>query len=437
MDENPFFTTIAELAERKSGGIMNQTIPRCHLHYNSPGASGFGVKRTGSLLPEAIMLMVSPACCGRHGAIAGKVAGFADRMCYMHMDDVDVVTGRYLARIKDAAEDICRSVKPRPKALMICTSCVDTLLGTDLESICREIERSCCIPVVPARMDPITRDGKKPPMASIQQSLYYCLKRSDTREDAVNLLGNFVPIDDDCELADILKQAGIYHINQISACKTFEEYMKMGEARMNLVLTPLALAAAEDLKQRLGIPFHRVEHCYEISSIKLQYQLLSEALDFDCNDSEYHDEALETMKLFASRHKGMRFAVGQTINGNPFELSSMLIRHEMRVPFIFCHMINDEDRRYIGELKELSPQTRVYSSVYPGMLNCSGVMTGADVALGLDAGYYFADALCISWNEERYAFGYRGLISLLGQIEAGILNPKSHREQMHGSYLVI
>jgi len=440
MSDITFFTTIEELAQRtKTGGLMSQTVPRCHLHYNSPGASGFGVKRTGLLLPEAMMLMVSPGCCGRHGTVTGNETGFADRMFYMHMDERDLVTGRHLSRIAQAAKEICNSVKPYPKAIMICTSCVDALLGTDLERVCRKAEADCGIPVVPAYMDPITREGKKPPMASIQQSLYYCLQPTDEKDrTAVNLLGNFVPLDSDCELGELLKQTGIYKINQISACSTFEEYLEMNKAVMNLVLTSLAVPAAQDLEKRLGTPYRRLEHLYDISGIKVQYKMLAEALGSKIDDEFYFNRALKATEDFSSGHKGMKIAVGQTVNGNPFEIAAALIKYGMDVPYIFSHIIREEDRPYINYLNELSPRTKVFSSVYPSMIKYAGSMDGADVTLGLDAGYYFKDAVSIGWScSERQPFGYMGLISLLKQIETGILNPKSHREQMCGSYLVI
>ena len=49
-----------------------RSIEKCHLHFNGPGNAGFGVKRTALLLPESVMLLVAPLCCGRHGTIAGK-----------------------------------------------------------------------------------------------------------------------------------------------------------------------------------------------------------------------------------------------------------------------------------------------------------------------------------------------------------------------------
>jgi nitrogenase molybdenum-cofactor synthesis protein NifE len=286
-------------------------------------------------------------------------------------------------------------------------------------------------------MDPITREGKKPPMVSVQQSLYYCLKPMDKRKNVINLLGNFVPLNKDCELGELLRQAGIEKINQISACRNFEEYLEMSRARLNLVIKPQAQAAAADLKKRLDMTYHQLPHLYELDGIKEQYRLLGKELDTELDDNFYYAEAAEVLESFRIKHGGLSFAVGQTINGNAFELSVALIKYGFAVPVIFTHIICDEDRPYIEALFSLSPDTRVYSSVNPAMLNFDCNMEEVDVALGLDAGYYFSQAVSVAWNMEQQPFGYRGLIALLKQIEIDLKHPRSYREQMHVSYLVI
>ena len=59
---------------------------------------------------------------------------------------------------------------------------------------------------------------------------------------------------DDCELYDLLHQAGVKTIHEISACRDYEEYQTMSEANFNLVLHPEARFAAEDFHDRLKIP---------------------------------------------------------------------------------------------------------------------------------------------------------------------------------------
>ena len=46
----------------------------------------------------------------------------------------------------------------------------------------------------------------------------------------VNLLGFFSPLVDDCEMYELLQQAGVKTIHEISRCKDYEEYQTMSQA---------------------------------------------------------------------------------------------------------------------------------------------------------------------------------------------------------------
>ena len=52
-------------SELLSGNNLVYSSPAT-LAYNSPGAEGFGVKRAGLSVPESVMLIVAPGCCGRN-----------------------------------------------------------------------------------------------------------------------------------------------------------------------------------------------------------------------------------------------------------------------------------------------------------------------------------------------------------------------------------
>lgn len=65
---------------------------------------------------------------------------------------------------------------------MICITCVDALLGTDMERVCRKAEEKVDIPVRPCYMYALTREGRKPPMVHVRQSLYSSLSHRRKRE---------------------------------------------------------------------------------------------------------------------------------------------------------------------------------------------------------------------------------------------------------------
>ena len=74
MRQEAYFCTVEELNSRGKDNIPQQLISHTHLIYsspatlafNSPGAEGFGVKRAGLAVPDSIMLIVAPGCCGRN-----------------------------------------------------------------------------------------------------------------------------------------------------------------------------------------------------------------------------------------------------------------------------------------------------------------------------------------------------------------------------------
>ena len=254
-----YYCTVEELNERGRDNIPDQFRSNMHLIYsspatlafNSPGAEGFGVKRAGLAVPDSIMLIVAPGCCGRNTSLISSMREYDNRFFYLMMDETDIVTGRHLKKIPKAVEEICNSLDKKPSVVMICITCVDALLGTDMERVCRKAEEKTGLPVRPCYMYALTREGRKPPMVHVRQSLYSLLEPTKKKGNVVNLLGFFSPLVDDCELYDLLHSAGIKTIHEISRCRDFEEYKTMSEANFNLVLHQESRFAAEDFNDRL------------------------------------------------------------------------------------------------------------------------------------------------------------------------------------------
>ena len=427
------FTTIAELAERGNPKPNERSVQSCHLHFNGPGASGFGVKRTAMLLPESVMLLVAPPCCGRHGTVTGRKTGFEQRMFYLQLAERDLVTGAYLKRIPEAAKRIMATCSP--KAILLCMTCVDAMLGTDLKRISKEIQAAAGVPVVACYMDPISREGKQAPMVSVQRSIMDALEAGERDNKRVNFLGNFVPLQPDSEIFAALRAQGIDQFGQISACETFEEYQKMAGARLNIVINPQAHASAVDLEQRLQIPYVDFFDAYGPHRVAEQYEKLGAALGCTFALEKEKAESEKALRDFAQRHKGMKIAIGEAITGNPLELAETLLEAGLEVSFVLRNIVTPADFQIIQRLNQKWPDLRIYSGVHPSMKNAE--LPEAHVAIGLDAGYFLKDAVSVNYSMERHCLGYRKLPDLLQLVEERLEKPLSHREQMHGSYLTV
>lgn len=422
-----YFCTAEELEQRGKDNLPKQFQSGEHLIYsspatlafNSPGAEGFGVKRAGLAVPGSIMLIVAPGCCGRNTSMISSMKEYNNRFFYLCMDETDIVTGRHLKKIPKAVASICESLEKKPSVVMICITCVDALLGTDMERVCRKAEEKAGLPVRPCYMYALTREGRKPPMVHVRQSLYSLLEPGRKKGNVVNLLGYFSPLVDDCELYILLQEAGVKTIHEISRCEDFEEYKKMSEANFNLVLHPEARFAAEDFHDRLKIPFIELRRLYQIDKIGSQYQAFGAALGIEFHAEEQKKQAQKAIESFRKVCPDPVFAVGECANADPFELSLALVKYGFKVAEIYG-TITGENFIYIRQLKKLSPQTKIFSNMEPTMLYYDPTESGVTLTIGKDACYYHPNTKGIHWNEERQPFGYAGVRRLFEALELAV-----------------
>lgn len=422
-----YFCTAEELEQRGKDNLPKQFQSGEHLIYsspatlafNSPGAEGFGVKRAGLAVPGSIMLIVAPGCCGRNTSMISSMKEYNHRFFYLCMDETDIVTGRHLKKIPKAVASICESLEKKPSVVMICITCVDALLGTDMERVCRKAEEKAGLPVRPCYMYALTREGRKPPMVHVRQSLYSLLEPGHKKGNVVNLLGYFSPLVDDCELYTLLQEAGVKTIHEISRCEDFEEYKKMSEANFNLVLHPEARFAAEDFHDRLKIPFIELRRLYQIDKIGSQYQAFGAALGIEFHAEEQKKQAQKAIESFRKVCPDPVFAVGECANADPFELSLALVKYGFKVAEIYG-TITGENFIYIRQLKKLSPQTKIFSNMEPTMLYYDPTESGVTLTIGKDACYYHPNTKGIHWNEERQPFGYAGVRRLFEALELAV-----------------
>lgn len=430
--QQPFAMTIEELMKRGPKDIPAELISSTHLIYNSPaalafnspGAQGFGVKRAGLAIPGSVMLLVGPGCCGRNTTILSEMGGYSDRFFFYIMDETDIVTGRHLKKIPQAVCEIVDSLEKKPTVVMICMTCVDALLGTDMERVCRKAEDKAGLPVVPCYMYALTREGRKPPMVDVRRAVYSLLEPMPRNRRTVNLLGFFAPLRESCELYDILKQIGIQKVNEISRCQTFEEYKDLAKANFNIILNPEARLAAQEMEKHLHIPSIELTRLYQVMQIHKQYQALAQVLGVTIDDSAWHEQAKQVVAKMREKYAGTTVAIGEMQNGNAFDMALALTRYGFVVKEIYAN-ISADDFVYVRHLAELSPHTLVYSNLSPTMMYYEGSDHPVDLTIGKDAMYYHPDSAQVFWDEEIQPFGYDGVIALLQAIETALEGRKA------------
>ena len=207
-------------------------------------------------------------------------------------------------------------------------------------------------------------------------------------------------------------------IGEIGRCQTFEEYSALSKANFNLVLNAEARHAAQDMQERLGIPFIELTRLFRLDKIRNQYRLLGQALGVTFDDSEYYQTALESVERIQDKYGNVKIAVGECLNADSFELALALTEYGCTVPEIYG-TVGERNFVFIKKLAEVSPNTRIYSNLSPSMLgyrrDCE-----LDAALGNDAMYYHRDLPGIGFQDEAQPFGYRGVTLLFERLSAAL-----------------
>ena len=407
-------------AELLSGHGLVYSSPAT-LAYNSPGAEGFGVKRAGLAVPESVMLIVSPGCCGRNTSIVSSMPQYKDRFFYLMMDETDLVTGRHLKRIPEAVCEVVSFLDgqkgKKPKVVMICITCVDALLGTDMERVCTACEKALGdgTRVRPCYMYALTREGRRPPMVHVRQTLYSLLEPMEKDPRSVNIIGNFAPLEDG-ELQKYLTEAGVKHIRQISTCGAYEEFLKMASANFNIVTNPEARASAHDMSQRLGIPYIELTRIHDVDRTAAQYKAFANAVGIDIDLSEDEAKAQEAVGSLKESFPYLTFNIGECLNADPFELALSLVRYGFKVDEIYGTLA-PEKFRYVSKLAELSPDTKIFCNMEPTMLYYDMSASRAQISLGKDAAFYCPGIPNIAWNSDIQPFGFQGITKLMETIK--------------------
>ena len=227
------------------------------LHYASPAHGGWGVLKAGQMIPESYHLFVSPAACGRHGALAAHLEGRNHTVAYYHLTEQSIVSGDYEREIMDAVEAVLDQLSRRgkkPRVFSIFVSCIDDLLGTDLDALTDALTAAHPeIRFLSCHMNPTTTDTGVPPPVNIQNKIYSVLEPSAERDGGVNLIGNLQAIRPDSELVPLLWQMGAPSVRHISDFQTYDDFQSMAKSAWNLVVAPSGKYAAVQMQKKLKI----------------------------------------------------------------------------------------------------------------------------------------------------------------------------------------
>ena len=416
----------------------NNPFKKGTVHYCSPAHGGWGVVRVGMLVPESYQLFVCPSACGRHGALGAIEHGNKDRLSYLYIDEADIVSGSYEDLILEGVDALLEVLEEQPKAMFIFVSCLDDLLGTDHPAILDVLNKKYPIKFQVGHMNPITQGSKTPPPVTLQRKMYELVEGNGENTQALNLLGNFIVLEEDNELFDVVKQLGIEQVRHISEQTTFEAFEKMGESKFNLVLRPEAKVAAEDMKRHHGIEYRFLPVSYDMETVEAQYKEIIElinkdvAIDFTAIQEETK-AAIEKAKEVIG---DFPIVIGNSAICRPFNLAKALINYGFNVQKIYAEEVTAFEKDSFAWLQENAPHVEMVAAAHHNHVN--RVEEEQDcIAIGYNVAYILKAKHVVDLIQDEGMFGYKGIKSLMEKMTNAYVEPMSLKEMIDKHGLVV
>ena len=411
------------------------------LYYSSPAHGGWGVLKMGQLVPESYQLFVSPAACGRHGALAARMEDRKSRVSYLFLKEEEIVSGGYEDSIINASEKILLHLKRKgrmPKVLMIFVSCIDDLLGTDHDALIMQLsEKFPEVRFTFAHMNPTSTDTGVPPAVNIQNKDYALLDRREDRDGGINLIGNLAPLRTNSELFKLLESMGAEVVRHISDYTTFEAYQEMAKSGLNLVTAPTGKYASVQMEKKLGIPFEMALTTFQIGSIRETYEKIAERMDAVCPDlSAYEEQCRQAMRETAEALGDMQIIIdGETIT-RPFDLAKALLEAGMKVKCIYEQEVLPSDKENYEWVCTNHPEIMILQPQHP-KTTVSEKIGQECLSIGFSAAYISGARYVVDIAGQHGLYGFRGVLELMEMIREAAKEEVDLKKLLEDTVLVV
>lgn len=399
------------------------------LEYNPPARGMWNIVHTGMLVPEAHEIFACAQGCLRGVILTAAEMLELDRLSWISVSEEDMFDGTLESDIIDGVCEIIEKLGKHPPVVLLYLSCIHLFAGVDFEVITDELNRRYeDIYFVDCYMTPTMRTTVSPVMKMSAQ-IYGALKPLPLDEKAVAIVGNDRATDEDSELVKIIRQNG-FKLYDIDYCKTFDEYLQMAEASVNISYIPTGTLAGDELSEKFGGRHIHIPASYDYDTIEQNYKTLCETLGVKLPDFSEEREAAEQALANAKAIIGETpIAIDYTAVTRPFELARLLCEHGFDVRYVVADSAGTEPEAFEW-LKVNRPELLIYSPVNVNMLEMPEKEHEQLLAIGQKASYYFATDNFVNIIVNGGFYGFSAIRKIADLMTDAYLNPKDRKEKL-------
>lgn len=329
-------------------GLNENTVPPHPIKALYPGShcAFFGVSAMVPLIQNSRALMIGPAVCLYNAKLQINLRSLTsdprpDNLLLLLLTQEDIIFGAY-DKIQQGVIEADR--KYQPEVLFVVTTCVQEIIGEDLDAVIKETQSRVKARLLVIHTDNFSCEDASPGIERTYLALADLMQPLPVKAQTVNLLGLRAPEGRKSEPVRLLESKGIHIQNVIPAYSTPAEISRAPEASLNIVLEHYALPLARQMEADFGTPFIYAERAYTPDAVCTWYEKMAKALHIDL-DSEIlamKNSVKDRIRALKTEFSGKTCIVGIQ-QGRFFDLVHLLVQLGMNPLAVYVNRIITDD----------------------------------------------------------------------------------------------
>ena len=401
------------------------------LEFSAPARGPWNIVHTGMLIPESHQIFACARGCLRGVILTAAEMNAMNRMSWVSLEENDLFSGKMESDLEESCAHILEQMPGKPKAVLLFISCVHLFAGFDFTIVLEHLqERFPQIDFIDCYMHPTMRKSGLTPDQLMRQQLFAPLKPLPENKTAVAILGNDRPADPESFLCNTLKNNGL-QLYDITLCKDYEEYRKIGESSLMIATYPPAKAGAEHLAKRMNRKFFYFPISYSYAENAGNQKKLIDLLGLPSVDPEEQIKKAEEALANAKSVIGdMAIEIDYTSTPRPLGLARLLLEHGFNVKRVYADVFIGEEKEDFEYLKANFPELILTATVHVKMrFSGKGIRTEEPIlAIGQKAAYFSGTGKFVNIVAGGGAHGFEGVVRMCEWMIEAFQNEKNTPE---------
>lgn len=268
LDGNKMLQKMKHLSEAAN---MKQVKPLSYALFPGYHCPLMGAMLTIREIDDSVMVVIGPDECAYYTQLAtsgGNMKANGCRIVSVVLDQHDVTFGCQ-EKMDEAFAELMEEYTP--KVVYLVTTCVVEVIGDDIDAMVMGYEEQYGLPVIVVHAENFKTDDHLPGIEHTLDGSIEAMEKQETC-DCVNVLGLRLGDFQKTEVYRYLKKSGTALGLTLPGKASADSIRTAPNAKCNIVIHPVGLPLAREMKERFGIPYvvferysdpERIWNCYK------------------------------------------------------------------------------------------------------------------------------------------------------------------------------